>query len=80
MNNNSSNAAPILAGLCAMTAAKIVPVAVEKFDNKTSDVTAAVNAFVKAKPQAVLLIASAKGASNLIKGARLAGLSTHWHR
>lgn len=62
----------------AMTAAKIVPVAVEKFDNKTSDVTAAVNAFVKAKPQAVLLIASAKGASNLIKGARLAGLSTQF--
>ena len=62
----------------AMTAAKIVPVAVEKFDNKTSDVTAALEAFVKAKPQAVLIIASAKGASNLIKGARLKGLAAQF--
>lgn len=62
----------------AMAAAKIVPVAVEKFDNKTSDVTAALDAFAKAKPQAVLLIASAKGASNMIKGARLKGLATQF--
>jgi branched-chain amino acid transport system substrate-binding protein len=62
----------------AMLAAKISPVAVEKFDNKTSEVTAAIDAFVKAKPQAVLVLASAKGASNLIKGARLKGLTTQF--
>lgn len=62
----------------AMLAAKIVPVAVEKFDNKTSEVSTAIDAFVKAKPQAVLLIASAKGASNLIRGARLKGLNAQF--
>lgn len=62
----------------AMLAAKITPVAVEKFDNKTSDVTAAIDVFVKAKPQAILLLASAKGASNLIRGARQKGLTTQF--
>jgi branched-chain amino acid transport system substrate-binding protein len=62
----------------AMLAAKVAPVAIEKFDNKTSEVSAAIDAFVKAKPQAVLLIGSAKGASNLIKGARLKGLNAQF--
>jgi branched-chain amino acid transport system substrate-binding protein len=62
----------------AMAAAKISPVAIEKFDNKTSEVTAAIDAFVKVNPQAVLVLASAKGASNLIKGARLKGLNTQF--
>jgi branched-chain amino acid transport system substrate-binding protein len=64
--------------LAAMAAVKITPVAIEKFDNKTSDVTAAMDVFVKAKPQAVLLIASAKGAANLIKGAQLKGLNAQF--
>jgi branched-chain amino acid transport system substrate-binding protein len=62
----------------AMLAAKISPVAVEKFDNKTSEVAAAIDAFVKAQPQAVLVLASAKGASNLIKGAKLKGLTSQF--
>jgi branched-chain amino acid transport system substrate-binding protein len=62
----------------AMLAAKITPVAIEKFDNKTGEVGNAIDAFVKAQPQAVLLLASAKGAANLIKGAKFKGLNAQY--
>jgi branched-chain amino acid transport system substrate-binding protein len=62
----------------AMLAAKISPVVVEKFDNKSSDVTNAVAAIVNAQPQAVLLIVTAKGASNFIRSAREKGLNAQF--
>ena len=53
-----------------MDSAKLKPAAIEKFDNKSADVTSAVSNFMKAKPQAVLIIANARAAADFIKKSR----------
>jgi branched-chain amino acid transport system substrate-binding protein len=54
-----------------MQSAKIKPVTIEKFDNKSTDVTGSVTNLIKAKPQAVLIIANARATADLIKKSRL---------
>lgn len=61
-----------------MAAAGIAPVAVEKFDNKTADVNAAIDKFAKIQPQAIILISGAKPSAALVKGTKLKGLSAQF--
>jgi branched-chain amino acid transport system substrate-binding protein len=53
-----------------MEEAKIKPVAVEKIDNKSADVTVALANFIKTQPQTVLIFANARAAADLIKKSR----------
>jgi branched-chain amino acid transport system substrate-binding protein len=62
----------------AMTEAGLTPVAIEKFDNKTANVDAAIEKFAKIQPQAVILIGAAKASAALIKGTKLKGLSAQF--
>jgi branched-chain amino acid transport system substrate-binding protein len=62
----------------AMASAGLSPVAIEKFDNKTANVDAAIEKFAKIQPQAVILISGAKPSAALIKGTKLKGLSAQF--
>lgn len=56
-----------------MAELKIVPVASAKIDNRKPDVTAAVKEIGDKRPEVVLLIVSAKAASDFVKGYRALG-------
>jgi branched-chain amino acid transport system substrate-binding protein len=62
----------------ALASAGLSPVAIERFDNKTANVDAAIKNFAKIQPQAVILISGAKPSAALVKGTKLKGLNAQF--